>query len=287
MKRKASFPFAFHSTFRNFVGMNEMRRITDISELRGIQMGILDEIHRFCTQHGITYFLSSGTLIGAVRHKGYIPWDDDLDLYMPRADYERFLQTYRDERGIYRVLDPKKEKHYFYTFGKVVDTRTRMVEKETEGYEIGVYVDLFPVDYVTDDMGKRQRIFRLKKLLYKIRRCKMSKKNFLRSRLAYYCYRYLPVPLAAVEWMIERLTVSRKATQTVCNMTEAGPGIDGCFPASVIASSVDIEFEGKRYKTMVGYKEYLERTYGDYMTLPPVEQRQTHQFEAYFLMHNS
>lgn len=66
-------------------------------------------------------------------------------------------------------------------------------------------------------------------------------------------------------------------------MTEAGPKLKGCFPAEDIASSVEIDFEGKKYKTMVGYKDYLERTYGDYMTLPPVEQRVTHKFEAYWL----
>ena len=65
-------------------------------------------------------------------------------------------------------------------------------------------------------------------------------------------------------------------------MTEAGPKLKGCFPAEDIASAVDIEFEGKTYKTMIGYRDYLERTYGDYMTLPPVEQRVTHKFEAYF-----
>lgn len=258
-----------------------MRKIEDIQELRQIQMGILDEVHQFCEANGLRYFLSSGTLIGAVRHKGYIPWDDDIDIYMPRQDYEQFLQTYSDTKGIYRAINPATEPHYYYTFAKVVDLRTRMVEKETEGYEIGVYMDIFPVDYVTEDLQERERIFKRKKLLYKIRRCKISNSNPLRSKLAYFVYKHWPLSVRQIEQRIRQLIVLDTPTQTVCNMTEAGPALKGCFPAEDIASSVDIEFEGRTYKTMVGYKDYLERTYGDYMTLPPVEQRVTHQFEAY------
>lgn len=82
-----------------------MRQITDVQELRGIQLATLDNIVAFCDAHGINYSLSSGTLIGAVRHKGYIPWDDDIDLYMLRDDYERFLDTFKDDDGVYSV-DP-------------------------------------------------------------------------------------------------------------------------------------------------------------------------------------
>ena len=260
-----------------------MRKIEDIHELRQIQIGILDEVHSFCEAHGLRYFLSSGTLIGAVRHKGYIPWDDDIDIYMPREDYEAFLNTYHDNSGRYKAINPRLESDYYYTFAKVVDLRTKMIETETEGYEIGVFMDIFPVDYVTDDLQERERVFKLKKLLYKIRRCKISNANPLRSRLAYWCYKSLPVSAHYVFRLIQKLIVLGKPTHTVCNMTEAGPKIKGCFPAEDIASSVDIEFEGKTYKTMVGYKDYLERTYGDYMTLPPVEQRVTHHFEAYWL----
>ena len=259
-----------------------MRKIEDIQELRQIQLGILDEVHRFCEAHGLRYFLSSGTLIGAVRHKGYIPWDDDIDIYMPRKDYEQFLQTYHDQNGYYKAIDPQQDHHYYYTFAKVIDQRTLMVEDETEGYEIGVFMDIFPVDYVTDDLRELERVFRRKKLLYKIRRCKISNGNPLHSRLAYLCYKYLPVTVEQLNRRIRKLIVLAEPTHTVCNMTEAGPRIKGCFPAEDIASSVDIEFEGKLYKTMVGYKDYLERTYGDYMTLPPVEQRVTHHFEAYW-----
>ncbi|MBQ7419822.1 MAG: LicD family protein [Prevotella sp.] len=260
-----------------------MRKITDIQELRSIQMGILDDVHRFCEEQGLRYSLSSGTLIGAVRHQGYIPWDDDIDIYMPRQDYERFLKTYHDPEGHYRVLDPKKEPHYYYTFAKVVDQRTKMVEKETEGYEIGVYIDVFPVDYVTEDLQERARIFQMKKLLYKIRRCKISNSNPLHSRLAYWCYRSLPVTVGMLNHWIERLIVRKEPTQTLCHMTEAGPSIRGCFPAKDMETYTELPFEDRVYKVMAGYDDHLTRTYGDYMQLPPEDQRTTHQFEAYWI----
>lgn len=260
-----------------------MKKITDIKELRSIQLNILCEIHRFCTAHDITYFLSSGTLLGAVRHKGYIPWDDDLDIYMPRASYERFLQQYHDD-GRYRIYAPDRMKKYFYTFAKLVDTSTRLVEEETQGFTIGVYVDIFPLDYIDDDPAVQQHIFDKKKLLYKIRRCKIAKSNPLRSKLGYCCYKMLPVTVTHLEKMIYRLIATSSPTRTVCNLTEAGPlTIKGCFPAADVERQVEIEFEGRKFMTMAGYDDYLTHTYGDYMKLPPVEQRVTHRFEAYWL----
>ncbi len=263
-----------------------MRQITDVQELRQYQMGILDEIHRFCTEKGITYFLSSGTLIGAVRHKGYIPWDDDIDLYMPRESYERFCAEFNDPEGHLELLEPRKTKHYIYTFAKVADVRTKMVEAWYDNFPIGIYVDIFPVDYVTENIKKRQFLFWLKKNLFRIYIDKRMR--LFRDKKPWHVFkrivcRLLPIPSSTINQWLRQIQWHKTPTNTVCNMTEVGPSIKGCFSAECIMSDVDIEFEGKTYKTMVGYKEYLEHTYGDYMKLPPEDQRQTHKFEAYVL----
>ena len=84
-----------------------MEREIALDELKRIQIEILDEVHAYCEKNHLTYFLSSGTLIGAVRHKGYIPWDDDIDIYMPRNDYEEFLDSFNESEKEYRVFSLK------------------------------------------------------------------------------------------------------------------------------------------------------------------------------------
>ena len=263
-------------------GHKYMKRIDDIQELRSIQIGIMDSIHAFCTKHDIKYSLGGGTLIGAFRHHGYIPWDDDIDIYLMRRDYERFLREYHDTSGRYRLLCPATTDHYFYTFSKVIDTHTIMYEDETDGFEIGVYVDVFPIDYVPDDMKARRRVFWWKHLLYKIRRCKMSKTVCLHSALAFYCYRYLPVTVGFIDLLLKHYVHRRRPSGFICEMCETGRPLKGCYSAQAFEDTFDVAFENRTYKAMKGYDEYLTNTYGNYMALPPEDQRTQHQFKAYY-----
>ena len=96
----------------------------EIDELKKIQLQILDDVVAFCDKEDLTYFLAYGTLIGAIRHNGYIPWDDDIDLVMPRDDYDYFLRHYNESTKRYKVLDYEVDPKYLYPFGKVIDTET-------------------------------------------------------------------------------------------------------------------------------------------------------------------
>ena len=123
-------------------------------ETKQVELEILTNVAEFCDKHEIQYFLAYGTLIGAVRHKGFIPWDDDIDIWMPRADYNRFLKIYNKENSDsqYKVISPY-DKISRHTFVKVVDTRTVKIESGIDysnGY-LGIDVDIFPLDGQPDN----------------------------------------------------------------------------------------------------------------------------------------
>lgn len=255
-----------------------------VQELKQIQLGILDAVHEYCIKKGIRYFLSSGTLIGAVRHKGYIPWDDDIDLYMPREDYDRFIYQFKDDVHDLKVVSLETDSNYPQPFAKVIDTRTVLTE-ENCAYELGVYIDIFPVDGVPSNKLKR-KIKSL--LLFAVEMLISRKRNMARSKrkngIKQLCHMLMkPIRLQsflALKDIIIRKLFPEKDAKQVVNYTYLGAGV---ISKDAISQSVDIEFEGKKYKTMVGYEEYLSQTYGDYMKLPPIEQQvSNHVFKAYW-----
>lgn len=123
--------------------------ITDLEDVQNLQLGIIDKMDSFCLENNIRYFLAYGTLIGAIRHEGFIPWDDDIDVWMLRPDYDRFLEVFpawAEKNGLF-LNSPSTARRYNRVFSKVCDSRTILVETDRRNeFEEGAFVDVFPVD---------------------------------------------------------------------------------------------------------------------------------------------
>ena len=252
-----------------------MNREISLEELKKIQIEILDEVHSYCEQKGLVYFLSSGTLIGAIRHKGYIPWDDDIDIYMPRPDYEKFVSTFNGSADKYRVISLSTDKSCSFAYAKVERRGTRIIEQVDHPMEIGVNIDVFPVDGVPDEEKCRNHYFSKIQRLRDAMILKDVSVNWRgRSLLKNFALMGGKLLLSgkSLRSLAMRLdkTIDKSLTdsQYVCNMV-LGNGIKSIFSRKAIDGTVDVEFEGKKYKTMIGWDEYLTKTYGDYLT-PPI-----------------
>lgn len=258
-----------------------MQLLTDTA-LRTIQLEILDEIHAFCQANGIRYSLTYGTLLGAVRHKGYIPWDDDIDLMMPRPDYERFINEFtssQNEMIILKNIDSCVE-----MFTKICRKGTKMVDKELGRCLWGVNVDVFPVDGCPS-VEHQERI--------------TSKKAFL----AKICPRYKVITKQKLLWFLKYLVkrIVFVYPRSVLHLKEELDSLSRCNPAlapkagllmegkgtfkgdsSFFEDYVTLPFEGKHYCAIRDYACILQTHYGDYMTPPPPEKRiSRHQYDAF------
>ena len=129
-----------------------MKKTINVEELKQVQLDILKFVDEYCKKNNLKYYLAYGTLLGAVRHKGYIPWDDDIDLLMFREDYEKFVTSFKDER--YKVFATEVNAKYPYPFAKVGDTTTYFEEEIKDVMDTGVNIDIFPLDYLPEDKVK-------------------------------------------------------------------------------------------------------------------------------------
>lgn len=254
-----------------------MYKISDMKIIREYQMMIMDDIHQFCENNQLTYFLSSGTLLGAVRHGGYIPWDDDIDIHMPRESYDIFLTTYPRSNSRYTLVDRKNDKGFSHTYAKVIDNKTYVIEEPRTDYETGLWVDVFPVDGIPDNKFLRKSISFIRRICTNV----VSHKTKMKDRRLSISSLYACLPLSANMAISFYSSILRlfSNSQFVCNLSDGGPkSLDHCFPRKCISSAVDIKFEDRIYKTMIGYETYLEKSYGNYMELPPEDKRVAHQY---------
>ena len=268
------------------------RRQIGTEECKRIQLEILDCIDRFCHEHGLRYSLAYGTLIGAVRHKGYIPWDDDIDLLMPRPEYDRFLKEFHSDKN--EVIDLSASNVCVETFAKVSRKGTLMVDRRLGRALWGVNVDIFPIDgapeaglakHYASMCSKREWIFRLCPF-YKV----VGKDKAI--WFAKYCLKRLRYPhlgnCATVKAGINAdLRACRFEDAPLAGAYFGDDEIREFMPREWFESYTELEFEGKHYPAIAHYDGYLRHLFGDYLQMPPEEQRISHHlYKTYLLTDN-
>ena len=260
-------------------------RKLDESEIKEIELGVMDYIHNLCQKENINYSLAYGTLLGAVRHKGFIPWDDDVDIALKREEYDKLYQAIlQDDDAIYKVISFENDARYPYPFYRVYDARTVYDNNYIENdIELGICVDVFPFDYYKDVNKEMVKLDTYRRLsvytLYGVHNKNAQLKNILRYAMV-------------LVFRLTRVKIWNKKMNDLAMQAKEGEYIDYLmenktrstkFDKSLLDNVIDSSFEDRVYKIPESYTQILTAIYGDdFMEIPPVEKQVQHDdFEAY------
>lgn len=266
-----------------------MKRITDVSELKTIQYEILKVVDKFCVENEITYFMCGGTLIGAIRHEGFIPWDDDIDIMMKRDDYERFIELFAKEKSYYKVYSHILQKDYPHAYAKVADERTVLLNGINGAIKMGINIDVFPIDDLPNDEKEIKHLVEKSILLNRkllLKQIKLSKKRSLIKNVIILIGKILYSPISVHELLVQLNTNAvkyRGCKGEKCADLVAGFGYKEIQDRKNLSKVIKLQFEDAKFMAPIGYDNYLKGMYGDYMILPPIEKQISHHdFVAYW-----
>lgn len=259
-----------------------MKREVSLEESKRICFEILCYFDDFCRKHNILYSLGEGTLLGAVRHKGFIPWDDDIDLLMERDQIDKFVSLYK--KGPYNLLVPGKCRDWWSGVVRLTDTTTVLSFDEPHQKSHGLWIALTPVDHAPDSDAelRRLRINALKKEINCLRRLgKKEYPNDFRGRVKSMLRPFLSMSKLNDQYV---QTISKyNAIETKRRIKIRLSGGFLVFPAEIMSDYTELEFEGRKFMAISHYDDYLKIMYGDYMTPPPESERvPKHNYKAFF-----
>lgn len=259
-----------------------MRELT-VDEVKARELAIMCKVRDFCDERGLTYYLSYGSLIGAVRHKGFIPWDDDVDLIMFRPDYDIFMREFNQNRtDTLEAWDVSNNPKYYHNMGKVVDVSTVLIEKNNNlGDQIGVYIDIFAFDYLPEDEAERTKVLRhlqrLRNYYRRINEDVSEQKNPVKRlalRASKLALKLLPGNLIARKMNDVAFAATRGERTSICGeLTSYSCRERSVFQTAWFDETIRLPFEGELFTAPREYNTILRFFYGDYMQLPPEEKR--------------
>lgn len=263
-----------------------MRELTS-TEIKAEELKILLEVDIFCKEHNIRYYLVGGTLLGAIRHRGFIPWDDDIDICMPRPDYERFIRTFSSDKGL-MVLN-KYWNNFTFPYSKVINQRyiCDLTYDNSTGNRY-IWIDVFPIDGLPHELDTVRAIYRKEDYYRKVLMLNTARLGQGRSGLRMIAKFFLK-PFALL-YGADRVV---KKMEKIASMYKYEDyeyvgcivwglyGIGERMPKSEFEKAVEVEFEGHQFPAFSCWDDYLKGLYNDYMEIPPENKRGSHEMKVY------
>ncbi len=259
--------------------------VLDIHDIHALSLDLLDAFSAFCQKHGLRFYLCGGTLLGAVRHQGFIPWDDDIDLFMARPDYDRLVKICETEEiGPELQFACLENRRFPRPFARIYNLRTQVQRKyHTPLSGPHVWIDILPVDGLPSDKRALKRLYKVRYFINKYNFGAMWKPGTANRKLVAlrrWRYYWFAGPIGPWRWAkwLDRNGRSRpyEKYDTVGCYTAGRYGPGEAMPREKYEIPARVQFEGRTLETMSCWQEYLSGIYGDYMQLPPEKDRIPH-----------
>lgn len=252
----------------------EMKKKT-VKQMQLIVLDILCDVDKFCAKNNICWFLSGGSCLGAVRHQGFIPWDDDGDIMMPRSDYERFIKLFKaDYSGKYGVGSFETDDQWHRQYARIWDLSTTLHSENLDDEEIGVFIDVFAIDGLPENKIIRSIYYKRLKVLCGLQNASIrtkyldGEKYITIKRLASTFTR----PFGARYFTGRIIKLAKKYKYDISKYvgvsTACHYGNRETMKRQDMEKETRLMFEGRLFPVPIGYEQYLSNLYGDYMTIP-------------------
>lgn len=254
-----------------------------LSPIQEKLLSMLEWFHTYCHENGLTYYIVGGSMLGAVRHGGFIPWDDDIDVVLPRPDYDRLLSMFKEEIDHFILESPNSgNDDYYYTFAKLYDTNTTLVEKLRTNCRRGLYIDVFPLDGIGKTMKEVNQNFskvdRLNMFLM-TRTCAITKRRSFLKNVSIAISRMIPSFIVNNHKLV--LKVDKVASSFGYEDSKYVANLMGAYRSkeimekSIFGKPTEYQFENIVVDGVEKYEEFLSHIYGDWRKLPPKEKQKT------------
>jgi lipopolysaccharide cholinephosphotransferase len=255
-------------------------------EVKSVLLEIMTDLDKFCRENGLRYSLAYGTLIGAIRHKGFIPWDDDIDILMPREDYVKLLETY--SHPYYVIESQEKDSSYPLNFAKLCDKRT--LSSDQFGNTSSVAVDIFildglpaPLEDAERRIGSYKRLSRLWSSQIFTRHLSLRREYGVKKNLLIVEAKLLHVFISEKKVVDKLLHFRSRYSVDKSEFCASITGVCTIYESARMLKYIDWPFEDRTFRVFEDYDYPLRLLFGDYMKLPPESERYNHEAQAYWI----